>query len=264
MGSENVFAGMAEAYDKARFALPEKVADVAERYLDREIGCVVDVGCGTGLSISAWLNHAQKIIGVEPAGEMRRFAERKFADTKKVQILPCAAEQMDIKDQSVDVVSCVQVFHWLDREKALLEFDRVLRPGGIFLACDFDFPPVTFWRADRAYQELLNEQKRLGEKYPVLNKNVNEGDKNQNLKIIQNSGLFSYCREIVLDGEMMFDAQHYIDLAYSQSPLQRILNAGIPEGGVITKTFKKDVEEAFCGRTCDTNFCMRIRLGIKK
>lgn len=264
MGSENVFAGMAELYDKARFALPEKVADVVERYLDREITCVVDVGCGTGLSIFAWLNHAHRIIGVEPSDEMRSFAEKKFADTKKVQLLPCVAEQLDVEDQSVDVVSCVQAFHWFDRKRALREFDRILRPGGIFLACDFDFPPVTFWKADKAYQELLNEQRRLGEQYPDLNQNVQEGDKRKNLQIMQDSGLFSYCREIVLDGEILFDAQRYIDLAYSQSPLQRILNARIPEGSVMTDTFKKNVEEAFGGRTCKTNFCMRIRLGIKK
>lgn len=264
MGSESVFAGMAELYDKARFALPEKVADVAERYLDREITCVLDVGCGTGLSITAWLNHASKIIGVEPADEMRSFAEKKFVDTKKVKLLPCAAEHLELEDQSVDVVSCVQVFHWLDREKALSEVDRVLRPGGIFMACDFDFPPVTFWKADQAYQELLDEQKRLGVRYPELNKNVNEGDKSKNLKIIQDSGIFAYCREMVLDGEVLFDAQHYMDLAYSQSPLQRILNSGIPEGGVITKAFEKKVKAAFGGRTCKTNFCMRIRLGVKK
>ncbi|GAB4003157.1 hypothetical protein GCM10029992_43680 [Glycomyces albus] len=42
------------------------------------------------------------------------------------------AEELPLPDSSVDVVTAGQAYHWFDRDRALPEFRRVLRPGGVF------------------------------------------------------------------------------------------------------------------------------------
>ncbi len=45
-------------------------------------------------------------------------------------MLDARAEDLPLPDDSVDLVVCADSFHWLDAERALAEFHRVLRPAG--------------------------------------------------------------------------------------------------------------------------------------
>lgn len=40
------------------------------RYLNKKANIVVDLGCGSGLSTTAWKNHCNAIIGIEPSDDM--------------------------------------------------------------------------------------------------------------------------------------------------------------------------------------------------
>ncbi len=259
-----VFTGMSEIYDRARPSMPDKLLSVVKRYLGREVRCVVDVGCGTGKSLDMWLDQAQHIIGVEPNAELRAVAEKKYADRPEVCFFDDCGEKMSIPDNTADVITCVQVFHWLDDKQALPEFDRILKPGGMLLVCDFDFPPISLWEADRAYAELLQFQKEMDKKYPELNRDVFEGDKLLNLQKIAGSGYFDYCRNAVFIADELFDAKRYIDLAFSQSTLDRIARAKLPEAEEPIGRFKSAVCRAFGGKEYEIQFCMRMTLAVKK
>lgn len=89
-------------------------------------GRVLDVGCGDG-AIGAALE-ADAVIGFDVS---RRCAAR--ARVRGVTALVAdALRGLPFEDKSFDTVYCVDVLHHLDHqwEHALLEFDRVLRPGG--------------------------------------------------------------------------------------------------------------------------------------
>lgn len=264
ISNTKVFNGMSEIYDRARPCIPAALADAVETYLGGSPRCVVDVGCGTGQSVNAWLDRAELIYGTEPNAEFRAVAEKKYADHPGVKIIDSCGEKLDIPDNCADVISCVQVFHWLDEKEALPEFDRVLKSGGVLAVCDFEFPPLGLWKADKAYAELLQLQKEMNRKYPEMSKDVFEADKNLNLQKIKDSGYFAYCRNASFIADEQFDAERFIDLAFSQSTLNRVVQAGIPEAQEPIQKFKEAVRLAFNGKTQTIRFCMKLTLAVKK
>jgi len=92
---------------------------------------VLDLGAGTGLVSEALQRAEVDIIAVEPDAMMRAaMLERVFG----VAALAGTAEDIPLPDERVDAVVVGQAFHWFDREQALPEIARVLKPGGVLAA----------------------------------------------------------------------------------------------------------------------------------
>lgn len=60
------------------------------------------------------------------------MAERAQLLLPTVDVRAGTAEATGLPDRSVDVVTMFQAFHWCDGLRALAEFARILRPGGVF------------------------------------------------------------------------------------------------------------------------------------
>jgi len=103
---------------------------------------VLDVGCGTGtlLSLLAKDEEAEWLLGLDYTKEMVRRAAEKFAGAprpERLAALNADAERLPLADQSVDVVTCCNSFHHYPHQaKAVREFHRVLRPGGMLVLID--------------------------------------------------------------------------------------------------------------------------------
>ena len=67
---------------------------------------------------------------------MRAVAEELFADIPLFTSLAGTAEQIPIKDASVDMVTVGQALHWFEVDKARVEFQRVLKPTGQVVVVD--------------------------------------------------------------------------------------------------------------------------------
>ena len=92
-----------------------------------------DVGAGTGIwtrMLAAQNLHS--ITAVEPSDEMRRNG--KLTPENKITWLKGTAEETGLASGAYDLVSMASSFHWTDFDKACAEFQRILRPGGRFVA----------------------------------------------------------------------------------------------------------------------------------
>jgi SAM-dependent methyltransferase len=85
-----------------------------------------DVGAGTGISARLFADRGVQVVAIEPNQAMIDAAERHT----NVDWRQGTAEDTGLEDESVDLVTCFQSFHWFDHERALPEFRRILKPGG--------------------------------------------------------------------------------------------------------------------------------------
>jgi ubiquinone/menaquinone biosynthesis C-methylase UbiE len=97
---------------------------------------LLDVGCGTGRLLRRM--HARwplaTLIGVDLAEGMVAQAR---AQTPGAAILLAPAEQLPVRNGSVDLVTSTASFHhWSDQGQGVGEVMRVLRPGGFFILAD--------------------------------------------------------------------------------------------------------------------------------
>lgn len=98
---------------------------------------ILDVGCGHGHSL--WMLdqrfNPEKIIAldIDPNAESRA-QENSARCRSEVQLQNDDAADIKLYDNSVDLLFCHQTFHHLvDQDRAIQEFLRVLKPGGILL-----------------------------------------------------------------------------------------------------------------------------------
>lgn len=122
------FASVAGAYERGRPDYPP----AAIRALAAELGLapgapVLDLAAGTGKLSRALLAGGLDVIAVEPLASLREVLAEKIGAAR---IREGVAEAIPLADGSVDAVTVADAFHWFDREPALVEIRRVLRPGG--------------------------------------------------------------------------------------------------------------------------------------
>jgi SAM-dependent methyltransferase len=125
------FSSRVDNYVKYRPGYPPDVV----RTLTSEHGLtpaslVADVGSGTGIFTAVFLANGNEVWGVEPNREMREAGERFLAHFPRFHSVEGTAEATTLADASVDLVTVGQAFHWFDRDRAKVEFKRILRPGG--------------------------------------------------------------------------------------------------------------------------------------
>ena len=95
---------------------------------DRRPVRVADIGAGTGKLTAELVGLGADVTAVEPDPQM--LAELRQA-MPEVRSAPGSAEEIPLRDGSVDAVLAGQAMHWFDMDRATPEIARVLRPGGV-------------------------------------------------------------------------------------------------------------------------------------
>ncbi|MGA1836251.1 class I SAM-dependent methyltransferase [Herbiconiux sp. 11R-BC] len=125
------FGTEAAAYERGRPGYPD---DAVEWLLGRAatddgaLPDVVDLGAGTGKFTASLLGRAASVTAVEPDAQMRARLEQALPG---VVALPGTAEAIPLGEDSADVVTVAQAWHWVDVAAASREVARILRPGGV-------------------------------------------------------------------------------------------------------------------------------------
>lgn len=255
------FKGFADTYDEARPKMPDYPAEVIARWLGRAPHTVVDLGCGTGLSLPVWQEKAGKVIGVDPSGDMLALAKAKnLPNTTFVQAF---AHETGLPDSMADAVICSQSFHWMEPVATLREIGRILKPDGVFATVDCDWPPICDWRAEAAYRTLREREQELELAYSDLSDSFVRFPKEQHLQNIKECGQFSYTREIVFANRESCTAERLCRLMLSQGGLQAILRLHPEAIEADMARFRETVFSTYGDASFSVEFCYRMRIGVK-
>jgi ubiquinone/menaquinone biosynthesis C-methylase UbiE len=261
-GNIERFSGFADRYDKYRPAPPAILAATLTQLAQTPFPkLVVDLGSGTGLSTRYWADKAEQVIGIEPTLDMRRQAEAQ-TEAKNVSYREGYSHRTNLPDHCAQIVTCSQALHWMEPQSTFEEARRILVPGGVFAAFDYDWPPTTsHWQADQAFHDT-NVIVAQFEKDLQIPQPPHRWAKAEHLMRMQNSGCFRYTKEIVAHHSDHGNAERLIGLMLSQGSVMTLLKNGISEKQLGIDTFKEKVNEVLGNQNQTWYWSSRIRYGI--
>jgi SAM-dependent methyltransferase len=251
--------GFAAHYDRYRprppRALLESLLQLAR--VERP-ALVVDLGAGTGLSTRAWADLANRVVGVEPNSAMRVEAEG-LTEAANVEFVAAFAHETGLPAGAADIVTCSQSLHWMEPEPTVAEAARLLRPGGVLAAYDYDVIPVCDWEVEEAYAALL-ERRRALRAERGLQRGADRWPKDGHLERIRASGRFRYCRELVLESVEEGGADRIEGFARSLG--LPVADAEV-EGDLRYGELREVAERVWGDRVVPLRFGYRVRIGIR-
>jgi len=120
----------ARHYAAARPTYPSELFDTLDDLLGHRLSGagVVDVAAGTGISSRQLAERGARVTAVELSGAM--IAEL-ASSSPGVRVVQGSGHALPLADQSADLVTYAQAWHWMDPAQAFPEIRRVLRPGGV-------------------------------------------------------------------------------------------------------------------------------------
>ena len=128
------FGAVADTYDAVRPRWPEATVDWLLGSPDRPRR-VLDLGAGTGLGSRTIAGLGHEVVALDPSAEMLAALRSGTADLPadvqaRMHVRVGSAESLDDPDDSYDVATAFQAWHWFDAEQTARECARVLRQGG--------------------------------------------------------------------------------------------------------------------------------------
>jgi SAM-dependent methyltransferase len=264
--TNDIWTGAALRYDETRPTPPPALLDLLTQLSGLpHPALVVDLGSGTGLSTAIWGERAELVIGIEPHAEMRAQAVHKVEGrpfATHITYQEGVAHRTGLPDACADLVTAAQAFHWMEPASALAEIARLLRPGGLFAAYDYDWPPAFNWELEQLYQnmdtrfdELLRERGLTG--------NPPQWPKHTHLDRMRDSGHFRFTRELLLHHIEQGDAARFLDLILTNGYGHRFKQKTVTAQEVGFDRLTRAAFQVLGFKPIPWYFSYRVRIAIK-
>ncbi len=256
------FTGFGRHYDAFRPAAPAAIPELLCRYARTPLpGMVADLGCGTGLSTRVWASRARRVVGVEPNDDMRAQAERASAGLPGISFRPGISTATGLPDGCADILTCSQCLHWMDPFPTFAEIARVLRPGGVFCAYDYDLAPAVDWEVEEAFARLRERIKELERMHGV--ERTQKWDKAGHLDRMAESGHFRFLREVRLHSLESGGPERLAGLVLSLSGVRALLARGLGEADLGLDEFRAVAARVLGPGATPLVFGYTVRIAVK-
>jgi len=157
LGTTDNFTGKATIYSEYRSNYPAAYIEyLLQSNKLSSNDTVADIGSGTGILTKQLLEKNLNVIAVEPNDDMRAAAEKELNHYSQFTSLNAAAEQTQLPDNSIDLITVAQAFHWFDKDQFRLECQRILKQ---------DANVALVWNSRDSASELVIENAAICKKY---------------------------------------------------------------------------------------------------
>jgi ubiquinone/menaquinone biosynthesis C-methylase UbiE len=144
----NYYDAIARVYDRTRW-LTNSVAEEITDFILNLVNATpettfLEPGVGTGLNVFPLVKRGYSVTGIDISQEMLARFRQKLGNIPVNLTLICGdASQLPFPDKSFDVILTVHMLHCVSNWRHFLaEIDRVLKPGGFYLNCQWITPPA--------------------------------------------------------------------------------------------------------------------------
>ncbi len=104
---------------------------------------ILDIATGTGEVALETVKKLQnsEVIGIDPSGQMLRFAKKKCESIKKITLVQGYAENLPFRNDEFDAITIAfGIRNTVNPLESLREMNRVLKPGGKVAILEFTIP----------------------------------------------------------------------------------------------------------------------------
>jgi len=201
------FSDRVSNYVEYRPSYPTALIDtlISECGLHSE-SVIADIGSGTGKFTELLLNKDLPVIGVEPNKEMREAAETLFDGNVHFDSVDGDCSNTSLQDNSIDLITAAQAFHWFDPVETKQEFQRILKAESSIALIWNQRDIATDFQND--YDQMLNKH---CPEYSKLNHRLVSDDKIQDFCQPNTVRIFTY------PYKQSFDLASFIGRMFSSS-----------------------------------------------
>ena len=127
---------------------------------------ILDIGCGTGqTAVFIKEMFGSRVVALENHPVMlEKAGKRILAAGAEVQLINGQAEEMPFKNQEFDLITSESVLSFVDQNLVLSEVERILKPGGLFLAVEMTVEQELSWEARKELSTFYGVRHLLNEK----------------------------------------------------------------------------------------------------
>lgn len=133
MDKRYTFDLVAELYDKARPSYPQELFEVLfDKANLNEDSKILEIGPGTGQATMPLARKGLDILAVELGSNLAKHTRRNLKDFSNVKVVNNSFEQIELKNNSFDLVYSATAFHWVaENVRYAKTFDLLKAKGKI-------------------------------------------------------------------------------------------------------------------------------------
>ncbi len=149
------FSSRVENYVRYRPDYPSAIIPLLQEQTGLTLNwSLADIGSGPGNLTRLLLDSGYSVIGIEPNDAMREAGDVLLDGYPRFSSLNGRAEATTLPDNSIDLITAGQAFHWFDPPATRVEFKRILKAGG-WVALIWNKRPEGEFHVLDAYSDML-------------------------------------------------------------------------------------------------------------
>jgi ABC-2 type transport system ATP-binding protein len=157
---EKYWGRYANTYDEfAEYVVGKTVRQAIINKLseERDLGEVIEFGCGTGYFTKAVAKNAKHVIATDLSEEMLEMARRQLKEFRNVIVRKADCEERAFPLESADTVFMANIIHAIENPlRALQQSDQILKQGGLLLIVSYtDYGMNWFEKMELGIRYLL-------------------------------------------------------------------------------------------------------------